>query len=67
MAGFMEELERVRHVVNHPPIQARLMRDRTRWFELCVSMDVIEDAFLACGAYKSLGAAEDKGAIYLVI
>jgi hypothetical protein len=43
------------------------MRDKTKWLELCVSMDVIEDTYLACEAYKSLRETKDKGTIYLVI
>ena len=43
------------------------MRDRTRWLELCVSMDVLEDTYFSCEAYKRFAKARDKGTIYLVI
>src|SRR6476659_2188247 len=63
----MEEISHVRDIVNIPAIQCRLMRDRQRWLELCVSMDVIEDTLFGFDAYKGFAETKDKGVIYLVI
>ncbi len=56
----------IRDFVNAPRRQYAIMQDRRAWFQLCASMDLVEDSQLAIDAYP--GATSDSdGALYLAV
>lgn len=59
-------IREIRDFVNAPRRQYAIMQDRRAWFQLCASMDLVEDSQLAIDAYR--GAESDSdGALYLAV
>src|SRR3990172_600344 len=55
----------IRDHINNPRIQHGLMKQRELWFQLCSSLDVIEDSDLAIQAFKRRRKRVSEGAHYL--
>jgi hypothetical protein len=57
---------RIRDLINAPRKQESLLKDRSRWLQLCSSLDVIGDTELALESYAAHTFPKDKGAAYLI-
>jgi len=62
----MDYTEELRLFINKPRIQYRLLKKRPLWFQLCSSLDTIEDTELAIDSYLS-SEFEKDGELYLAI
>ncbi len=59
-------IREIRAFVNAPRRQYAIMQDRRAWFQLCASMDLIEDSQLAIDAYRGPRSDSD-GPLYLAV
>ena len=61
-----DAIREIRDFVSAPRRQYGIMQDRRAWFQLCASMDLIEDSQLAIDAYPG-STSESYGALYLAV
>ncbi|MFQ5875468.1 MAG: hypothetical protein ACE5JL_16960 [Dehalococcoidia bacterium] len=57
----------IRDFVTEPRKQRTLLKNRPTWYQLCSSLDVIEDSALAIEAYSRLESAVEPGPKYLAV
>src|SRR5467141_3778716 len=58
---------RIRDLVNAPRKQVALLKERSRWLQLCSSLDVIGDTELALEAHMCEVLPEGWGTSYLIV
>lgn len=59
--------ERIRDIINKARKKHLLMKNLRLWFQLCSSIDVIEDSDLAIDAYRNNKLGESKDILYLLV
>jgi hypothetical protein len=65
MSGILTAISGIRDIINEPRLQQVLMKNRSRWGQLCSAMDIIEDTGMAVRSYSSGEDTRDKGKLYL--
>jgi len=65
MEDLTEQIGEIRDLINKPRKLHALISEGSIWFQLCSSMDVVEDAELAIDAYLSNNESDEKGEQYL--
>ncbi len=63
----MGQVLKVRDLINMPRRQHSLLENRSLWFQLCSSLDVIEDTQFAIIAFVNREFETSKGSVYLAV
>ena len=60
-------LKQIRHFINGPRKQYNLIKNLPYWFQLCASLDAIEDTKLAIDSFVAIKSEKDVGRLYLLV
>lgn len=64
-ASIHDVTRQIRDFINHPRIRFALMKDLSRWFQVCVSLDLLGDTDMAVQAYMTASGNEPLPRKYL--
>ena len=62
-----KQTQRIRDIINNPRIQYTLLKNQGLWWQLCSSLDVIDDSDLAIAVYSDGKFGSSDGAKYLAV